>query len=101
MKDIKVGIVSDTHGVIDTRILQTLHHCDYIVHAGDIMAGSVLQALRAITPNVIAVAGNNDVQDVLMSRSTGRCESVDVQDVLMSRSPGRGESDKECGRARS
>ena len=59
---IKVGILSDTHGCIDPNIQQILTSADWIVHAGDVMGVSVLQALEGLVGQgrVVAVAGNND-----------------------------------------
>ena len=55
-----VAIVSDTHGVLDSRIAERVARCDYAVHAGDIGAATVLEALRPRLA-VVAVTGNNDV----------------------------------------
>jgi putative phosphoesterase len=55
----RVGLVSDTHGLLRPEVLTFLHGCDHIVHGGDICDASVLEALRAIAP-VTAVRGNND-----------------------------------------
>ncbi len=55
----RVGLVSDTHGVIDEAALDALHGVDAIVHAGDVCAADVLWALEAIAP-VTAVVGNCD-----------------------------------------
>jgi len=55
-----VAIVSDTHGVLDPRIAECVGRCDYAVHAGDIGAATVLEALRPRLA-VVAVTGNNDV----------------------------------------
>ena len=55
-----VGIVSDTHGHLDTAVRERLHGCDLILHAGDIGASHVLHQLRDICPVVIPVRGNND-----------------------------------------
>ena len=41
-----VAIVSDTHGFLDPRIVKIIHDCHYAVHAGDVMAASVLDAMR-------------------------------------------------------
>lgn len=56
---LKVGIVSDTHGHIDDRIVDVISDCDFAIHAGDICGAHILEQL---TPriDVIAVAGNND-----------------------------------------
>lgn len=57
----RIGIVGDTHGVLDPRILDALAGSDVIVHAGDVGAAAVLQALAGAADRVLAVRGNNDV----------------------------------------
>lgn len=54
-----VGIISDTHGLVRPEALAALRGVDVIVHAGDIGAPAVLEALRRIAP-VVAARGNND-----------------------------------------
>ena len=56
----RIGVISDTHGVIRPEALDALAGSELILHAGDVGAPSVLAALRAIAP-VVAVRGNNDV----------------------------------------
>ena len=55
-----IGIVSDTHGHMDTAVRERLHGCGLILHAGDIGSSHVLHQLRDICPVVIPVRGNND-----------------------------------------
>lgn len=55
----RVGVISDTHGRLDPRVLELFHGVDLIVHAGDIGAPAVLEELRAVAP-VTAVRGNVD-----------------------------------------
>ncbi len=60
----RVGVISDTHVPAVTRslpavIFEVFKGVDLILHAGDIVALSVLDELRAIAP-VEAVAGNMD-----------------------------------------
>ena len=55
----RVALVSDTHGALADTIVGQLRCADLIVHAGDVGAEQVLDALGAIAP-VIAVRGNND-----------------------------------------
>ncbi len=55
-----VAIVADTHGVLDARVAARVRQCDYAVHAGDIGAAAVLEALKPRTA-VVAVTGNNDL----------------------------------------
>jgi putative phosphoesterase len=56
----RIGVISDTHGVIRPEALDALAGSELILHAGDVGAPSVLDALRTIAP-VVAVRGNNDV----------------------------------------
>lgn len=55
----RVGLISDTHGLLRPEALAFLRGCDRIVHAGDIGGASILGALGVIAP-VTAVRGNND-----------------------------------------
>jgi putative phosphoesterase len=56
---VRVGLISDTHGLLRPEVLAFLQGSDHIVHGGDICAPGVLEALRAIAP-ITAVRGNND-----------------------------------------
>ncbi len=58
-----VAVVSDTHGCLDTRIMEVVKDCDYAVHAGDIGSAAVLAALHPKSGEVFAVLGNNDTAD--------------------------------------
>lgn len=53
-----MGLVSDTHGLADERLLEALAGCELLLHAGDIGPG-VLERLRSVAP-VVAVRGNTD-----------------------------------------
>lgn len=55
----RVGVLSDTHGLLRPEAVQTLKGVDWIVHAGDLGSPEVLEALRGIAPTV-AVRGNVD-----------------------------------------
>jgi putative phosphoesterase len=56
---VRVGVVSDTHGLLRPQALARLRGVDVIVHAGDVGAPEVLAGLEALAP-VTAVRGNND-----------------------------------------
>ena len=56
---LRVGLISDTHGLLRPEALKFLGGSDHIVHGGDVCDASVLEALAAIAP-VTAVRGNND-----------------------------------------
>ena len=54
-----LGLVSDTHGYLDPRLLEAFRGVDAILHAGDVGNHAVLEGLREIAP-LYAVHGNND-----------------------------------------
>ena len=56
---LRVGLISDTHGLLRPGAAAFLAGSDCIVHAGDICDAAVLERLAAIAP-VTAVRGNND-----------------------------------------
>jgi len=55
----RIGLISDTHGLLRPEALRAMKGADLIIHAGDIGFPSILDELRKIAP-VIAVRGNND-----------------------------------------
>jgi len=55
----RVGVISDTHGLLRPEALAALRGSARIVHAGDIGNAAVLAELGAFAP-VTAVRGNND-----------------------------------------
>lgn len=55
----RIGLISDTHGLLRPEALALLRGADHIIHGGDIGDPAILEALRAIAP-VTAVRGNND-----------------------------------------
>ncbi|MCY1290139.1 phosphodiesterase [compost metagenome] len=55
----KLGLISDTHGLLRPEALAALAGCERIIHAGDIGKPEILDALRELAP-VHAVRGNND-----------------------------------------
>lgn len=55
----RVGVISDTHGLLRPEAGELLADADLIIHAGDVGKPHVLEALRAIAP-LIAVRGNVD-----------------------------------------
>ena len=59
----KIGVISDTHGLLRPEALSALTGVDLILHAGDVGGAGVLRALRKVAP-VRAVFGNvDDPQD--------------------------------------
>ncbi len=57
----KIGIISDTHGVLPGEVHQLFKDVDQIIHAGDIGHEDILIELQTLAP-VAAVYGNVDRQ---------------------------------------
>jgi len=55
----RIGLISDTHGLLRPEALAFLRGCDHIVHAGDVGKPEVLAALQDIAP-LTAIRGNVD-----------------------------------------
>ena len=56
---LRVGLISDTHGLLRPAAAAFLRGCDHIIHGGDIGDQNILQELAVIAP-LTAVRGNND-----------------------------------------
>jgi len=57
----KVGIISDTHGLLRPEAVELLRGSEHIIHAGDIGSPEIIPALEKIAP-VTAIRGNVDTQ---------------------------------------
>lgn len=55
----RIGVISDTHGVLHPAVADVFASVDAILHAGDIGGEHVLAALRRLAP-LTSVDGNND-----------------------------------------
>ena len=78
----RIGLLSDTHGYLDPRVLEHFACVDEIWHAGDIGSAMVLQHLREFKPTR-AVYGNMDSGDVRYSLSEFYRFRVEEVNVLM------------------
>lgn len=74
----RVGLISDTHGLLRPEALALLRGSDFIVHAGDIGNSGVLDELRRLAP-LTAVRGNNDKG--AWARSIAETEVLQVGEV--------------------
>lgn len=74
----RVGLISDTHGLLRPQALAFLDGCDHIIHGGDIGGEAVLESLRAIAP-VTAVRGNNDT--AAWARKIAETELIRLEDI--------------------
>lgn len=55
----RIGIISDTHGLLRPEVVESLQTCDVIFHAGDIDRQDILDSLKKLKP-LYAVRGNAD-----------------------------------------
>jgi putative phosphoesterase len=55
----KIGIISDTHGLLRAQVFDVFAGVEHILHAGDVGDDGILTELEAIAP-VTAVWGNVD-----------------------------------------
>jgi putative phosphoesterase len=59
MDPLRIGLISDTHGLLRPQALQALQGVQHIIHAGDVGTPEILEQLAQIAP-LTAVRGNND-----------------------------------------
>lgn len=76
----RIGVISDTHGLLRPEAAAFLRGCDHIVHAGDICDEKTLLEVSRIAP-VTAVRGNNDKGE--WARSLAETELVRLGDVYL------------------
>ncbi len=86
--DMRIGVISDTHGFLDPKVEALFNGVEHIIHAGDIGLARVTFDLESIAP-VTAVVGNTDgdlqFQEVETLRLAGR--KFLVQHIVNPRSP--------------
>lgn len=71
----RLGVISDTHGLLRSEAVAALTGSELIIHSGDIGSLAVLEGLRSIAP-VVAIRGNNDKGAWAAGLQT--CEAVEV-----------------------
>jgi uncharacterized protein len=71
---VKVGIISDTHGLLRPEVAPALRGVQRILHLGDVGKPAILQELEAIAP-VTAIRGNVDRE--------GACGKLPETDVVL------------------
>ena len=86
-----IGLISDTHGFLDSRFIYHLKNCDEIWHAGDIGSQEVAEKLKEIAP-LKAVFGNIDSHKIRLEFPENlrfMCEQVDIFITHIGGYPGR------------
>jgi len=76
----KIGLISDTHGLLRPEAKQALSGVERIIHAGDIGTREILDELSTVAP-VIAVRGNNDKG--AWARDIPEVEAVEIEGVFI------------------
>lgn len=76
----RVGLISDTHGLLRPEAIAFLRGSDFIVHAGDIGDPGVLKELKALAP-VTVVRGNND--KARWAKDIAETEVLRIGDILI------------------
>jgi len=87
----KIGLLSDTHGYIDEKIIDFFKDCDEIWHAGDIGDIEIADKINLIKP-LKAVFGNIDGQDVRVvypKVQSFKCEELNVLMTHIGGYPGK------------
>jgi putative phosphoesterase len=56
---VKLGLISDTHGLLRPQAIEALRGSDLIIHAGDVGKPEILTELKALAP-LVAIRGNID-----------------------------------------
>lgn len=87
----QIGIISDTHNYLDSKVFDYFKNCDEIWHAGDIGIIALADELAAFKP-LRAVYGNIDGQDVRQVHPLNNfflCENVSVWMTHIAGSPPR------------
>ena len=70
----KIGVISDTHGLLRPEVAPALAGVDHILHLGDVGKISILHELEAIAP-VTAIRGNVDGE--------GPCSELPETEVVL------------------
>jgi putative phosphoesterase len=60
---VRLGVISDTHGVLRPQVFEVFREVDHILHGGDIGNWDLIVELQALAP-VTAVYGNTDSFDI-------------------------------------
>ena len=70
----KIGVISDTHGLLRPEVAPALKGVSQILHLGDVGKISILDELRKIAP-VTAIRGNVDREGALRQAARNGCRA--------------------------
>jgi len=69
----RIGVISDTHGLLRPEALDALAGVDHVLHAGDVGDPQILDALSSVAP-LTAIRGNID--------RVGRCGALSATEMV-------------------
>jgi len=78
----RIGLLADTHGLLDPALEELFAGCALLLHAGDVGGAEVLAALGRIAP-ARAVRGNNDLDPAGLALPESFREQVDALSALV------------------
>ena len=76
----RLGVISDTHGVLRDEVIEKLKGCDYIIHAGDVGGKEIIDKLESITKTFV-VRGNNDKDEWGLTLT--KYKEIEMDEVLI------------------
>jgi hypothetical protein len=85
---VRIGVLSDTHGYLDPKVLELFAGVAHIIHAGDVMDPKVLRKLEKVAP-VTVVAGNLDDPKVMGELPREVADQVDGVRFVVGHKPKR------------
>jgi hypothetical protein len=78
----RLGVISDTHGLLRPEVLDAFAEVDHILHAGDVGSLALLTELETIAP-VTAVYGNTDGEKVRRALPQVATVELDGFDIVV------------------
>ncbi|MFQ5550745.1 MAG: metallophosphoesterase family protein [Gemmatimonadales bacterium] len=76
----RIGVISDTHGLLRASVFDVFADVDHILHAGDVGSQDIITELEGVAP-VVAVYGNADGFD--LRDALPRVAKVDLTGLLV------------------
>jgi uncharacterized protein len=71
---VKIGVISDTHGLLRPEVIPALAGVEHILHLGDVGDAAILDELKKVAP-VTAIRGNIDRE--------GECSKLPETEVAL------------------
>ena len=93
---VRIGIISDTHGLLRPEVLENLKDCSVILHAGDVDGPEILDQLSRIGA-IYVVRGNNDFGP--WARRLGKTLSFCIEGVRFFMVHDRRDAGRACSNA--